>query len=500
MNIFFESIGTLLTTPTYLVMMAAFTALGILFGALPGISVNMALILALPLTYSMDTETAMCVLLACYIGAMSGGLISAIMLNIPGTGSSITTTFDGNPMARQGRGGEAMGIGILTSFVGGALSFILLLFVAPLIAKVALRFGPWEYFAIGVFSITMIVSVSGDSVVKGVLASLIGMAFAMTGADPVNGVSRYNFGFHALDGGIPTTALMCGMFAIPEMLKMVMNLDDTSIEVRQMEPLRGFGISLGDYLRRWKTILRAALIGTYVGILPGVGGSSASLLAYLTEKNRSKHPETFGQGEVDGLIASETSNNACVGGAMIPMLALGVPGSSTAAIVLSALTLHGVQCGPLAFSQDADIIYLIFAIMFVANFFMIAIERVMLNGYLRVLTLPRRIIMVMIMMVCFVGAFSARNNYTDVFVFILGGAAGFFLQKIGIGRAPIVMGYILSGIIESNLARALSISRGSFWAISSRPIAMAFIVLAVFSLVSSLYKSQKRARAQKTAS
>ena len=493
-SVFFSSALELITTPSYIGLMLCFVALGILLGALPGISVNMSLILALPLTYNMQTKTAMCVLLACYVGAMSGGLISAIALNIPGTGSSIATTFDGHPMAQKGQAGKAIGVGILTSFVGGLISFVLLMYIAPLIADIALKFGPWEYFAIGLFSISMIVSVAGDNVVKGVLAALLGMCLACTGTDPVGAVPRYNFGLHALDGGIKITALMCGMFAVPGVIKLALDLDDQSTEVRQLEKLRGFGISMAEYLSRWWNILRSAVIGAYVGLLPGVGGSSASLLAYMTAKNQSKHPETFGTGEIDGLIASETANNACIGGAMIPMLALGIPGSSTAAIVLSALTLHGVQCGPLAFIENTELIYSIFAILMIANIYMLFIERGVLNGYLKVLTAPRRITMVFVMMMCFLGSYSARSNFADVFVFVIGGVLGYFLQKAGIMRAAIILGYILSDIIEDNFVRALSISRGNPARLLKRPIAIAFLVLAVLSFAWSLYKSIKASK------
>lgn len=489
--IFMTSMGELMSNPKYLALMGAFVALGILLGALPGISVNMSLILALPLTYSMDTKTAMVVLLACYVGAMSGGLISAITLNVPGTGSSIATTFDGHPMALRGEAGKAVAVGILTSFVGGGISFVLLMLIAPMIADFALKFGPWEYFAVGIFSITMIINVSGDNLVKGVLASLLGMCLAMTGADPIGMVNRYNFGYHALDGGITTTALMCGMFAVPEVLKLAMSRDENKIEVMQMEKLHGFGIPIFEYLKHWVNILRSAIIGAYVGLLPGIGGSSASLLAYMTAKNQSAHPETFGTGDIDGLIASETANNACIGGAMIPLLALGIPGSSTAAIVLSALTLHGIQCGPLAFSQNADLIYIMFAILIVANVFMLIIERSVLSGYIKVLTAPRRIVMVVVMMMCFMGSYSARSDFADVYVFAIGGTLGYFLQRVGITRAPIILGYILSGIIEENFVRALAISRGNPVKIFSRPIAIAFLVLAVFSFVLSLRKSLK---------
>lgn len=494
-TLFLESLGQLLSTPQYLGLMLVFTALGILFGALPGISVNMSLILALPLTYSMDTKTAMCVLLACYVGAMSGGLISAVLLNIPGTGSSIATTFDGHPMALKGEGGRAVGIGILTSFVGGGISFILLIFIAPLIARVALQFGNWEYFAIGIFSVTMIIAVAGDDIIKGVLASLLGMCIAMTGTAPVDSVIRYNFGIHALDGGITTTALMCGMFAVPELLKLANGRDKGEAHVMQFHDFKGFGISLREYAKHWKNVIRSAVIGAYTGLLPGIGGSSASLLAYLTAKKQSKHPEKYGTGAVDGLIASETANNACIGGAMIPLLALGVPGSSSAAIVLSSLTLHGIQCGPLAFTNHSDLIYMIFAILLVSNCFMLILERCILKGYIKILSAPRIIIMVMVIMMCFMGSYGARNNFTDVFVFAIGGALGYFLQNAGFARAPIILGYILSGIIEENLRRALSISRGNFMAVFNRPIAVIFLGIAVVSFISSIRKSIKTRKA-----
>lgn len=491
---FGSALVTIFTTPTYMFFILAFTALGILLGALPGISVNMTLILALPLTYGMDSETAMAVLISCYIGSLSGGLISAITLNIPGTSTSISTTFDGYPMAERGEAGRAVGVGILTSFVGGTFSYILLLFLAPLMGSVALRFGNWEYFSIGMFSLTMIISIAGDDVWKGVLSSALGMALAMTGPDPVSGILRYDFGLSALAGGVTTTALMCGIFAVPEILKLAEVRDDHQTEIRKVEKFRGYGISAKEYLSHWKNILRSAFIGTYVGVLPGVGAASASLLSYMTAKNQSKHPETFGTGDMDGLIASETANNACMGGAMIPMLALGIPGSAAAAILLSSLTLHNVQCGPLVFSRNTTLVYFVFAVCFVANIVMLIVERVVLNGYIKVLTAPRRIVMVFVFMMCVIGAYSARSNYTDILVFVLGGALGYFMKKAGIPTAPIILGYILSEIIERNFVQAMSLSRGNFMAITNRPIAIVFMILAVVSFISSVRKTIKTGR------
>lgn len=498
-TLFFHSIADLVTNPTYLLLMGAFVLLGILLGALPGVSVNMSLILALPLTYNMDSQTAMCVLLACYIGAMSGGLISAIMLNVPGTGASLTTTFDGHPMAEQGRGSEAIGVGILTSFVGGTLSFVLLIFVAPFLASIAMSFGPWEYFAIGIFSLTMIITVAGDDLVKGILASFFGMLLATTGTAPVDGVVRYSFGLHALDGGVTTTALMCGMFAIPELFKLARNVNDQKIARYGVQKIRGYGIAPKKYLSQWKNILRSSALGAYVGLLPGIGAASASMLSYMTAKNQSKNPEEFGKGSLEGLISSETANNACIGGSMMPMLALGVPGSAASAIVMSALNMHNIQCGPLAFSRHADLIYMIFAICFVANIFMLILERLLMNGYVRILTIDRRIIMVIVIMMCFVGAYCARNNYTDAYMFVIGGVLGYFLQKAGIGRAPIVLGYILCGMVEKNLLQGMGMSRGNFFELFTHPIAVGFLLVAALAMANEIRKRRKKAATQKTA-
>ena len=496
---FGSALFSIFLTPKYLLLILGFTALGVLLGALPGISVNMSLILALPLTYGMDSETAMAVLISCYIGALSGGLISAITLNIPGTTSSIATTFAGKPMADRGEAGRAVGIGILTSFVGGTFSYLLLMFMAPLMGAVALKFGNWEYFSIGIFSLTMIISIAGDDVWKGILSSAIGMALAMTGPDPMSGILRFNFGLRALSGGVTTTALMCGMFAVPELLKLAEERDSPQAEVKQVEKFRGYGISLKEYLSHWKNVLRSALIGTYVGVLPGVGASSASLLSYMTAKNQSKDQEKFLTDGVEGVIASETANNACMGGAMIPMLALGIPGSGAAAILMSALMLHNVQCGPLIFTKNTTLIYFVFAVCFVANFVMLIVERGVLSGYIKVLTAPRRIVMVFVIMMCCIGAYSARSNYVDLYVFAAGGALGYFMKKGGVPTAPIILGYILSHIVERNFVHAMQLSRGQITAIFSRPISVAFLILAAISLFSSIRKTIKASRSRKTA-
>ncbi len=495
--VFLRSIVELLITPRFLLLMAIFVVIGILLGALPGISVNMSLILALPLTYGMDTRTAMVVLLACYNGAQTGGLISAIMLNIPGTSSAMTTTFDGHPMALKGEGGRALGVGILTSVVGGTISFLLLIFLTPVIAKFAINFGPWEYFAIGIFSLTMITAVVGDDMAKGFLAALIGMALAMTGTDSVTNVIRFNFGNHALDGGVTTTALMSGFFAIPELLKLVMKDKDETLEVLKAKKFKGYGISFKEYLSQWKNILRSAFLGAYTGVLPGIGSSAASVLSYSIGKKRNKDGHLWGTGCVSGIIASETANNACIGGALIPMLALGVPGSTSAGILMSSLNLHGITTGPLVFQKEVNLVYMMFAVCFVANFLVLILERLMLNGFIKVLTLPRRIIMVEVMAMCFIGAYSSRSNPTDLIIFVVGGFLGYFLQKAGVKRAPIVLGYILCDIVEKNFRRGMSMTQMNMTPMFTSPIAMAFLLVAAFVMVRTVIQNIKAKKTRK---
>ena len=294
-------------------------ALGIVFGSIPGLSANMAVTLCLPLTYSMDTIPGITLLIALYLGGISGGLISAILINIPGTPASIATCFDGAPLARKGEAGRALGTGILASFVGGLISILLLIFISPQLAKVALKFGPFEYAAVGIFSLTLIASLAGKNLAKGLLSALIGIALATVGAAPIDGAPRFTFGLTSLGKGFDIITIMIGLFAVTEVIETV---EAYAVKSEKIKPLafkmKGLGISIKEFFSHWFGILRAALIGTGIGILPGLGGSTANVIAYSVAQNSSKYPEKFGTGVVDGLIASESSNNATVGGALIP--------------------------------------------------------------------------------------------------------------------------------------------------------------------------------------
>ncbi len=370
---FFEVFSSVMSIEVFLLMLLG-VIVGIIFGAIPGLSATMAVALCLPMTYSMDVIPSMALLCSLFVGGISGGLIPAILINIPGTPSSIATCFDGYPMAQNGQAGKAIGTAVLFSFLGGLLSFFALFFIAPPLAKVAIQFGPYEYFAITFFSLTLISSVSGGSMVKGLISGLIGMGFAMVGPAPIDAYPRFTLGIKGLAGGFNLLTVLIGLFAISEIIKTAENPKGADMGKMQEVHIKGFGISFLEFRKQIVNFFRSSAIGIAMGILPGVGGSTSSILAYLSAKNSSKHPEKFGTGVIDGIVASESANNATIGGAMVPLLTLGIPGESTTAMLLGAFMLHGLTPGPLLFTNNAKLVYSIFAILMIANVIMLILE------------------------------------------------------------------------------------------------------------------------------
>lgn len=337
--------------PTSLLLMAAGVAVGIIFGSIPGLSAAMAVALFLPLTFSMTPSMGMNLLVAVYIGGISGGLISAILLNMPGTASSIATCFDGHPMAKKGEAGKALGYGIVFSFLGSVFSFLVLTFCAPLLADIALKFTPAENFGISFFALTMVAVLASGSMVKGVLAGMLGLIFALVGMAPIDGTPRFTFGSSSLMAGFDTLPTLIGIFAISEILITAESMGNGKVEAMKMKPIKGFGFTWKEFVYQIPNAIRSALIGTGIGILPGIGGSTSGMLSYVTAKNMSKHPDEFGKGCPDGIVATETANNATIGGAMIPLLVLGIPGDGVTAMMLGGFLIHGLSAGPLLLSK-----------------------------------------------------------------------------------------------------------------------------------------------------
>jgi putative tricarboxylic transport membrane protein len=453
--------------------------MGIIFGGTPGISTSMGIALMLPITFRMPLILSVATILGLYIGGTSGGLITAILLNIPGTSASIATTWDGHPMARNGEAGKALGIGILYSFIGGMLSLIILFVMAPALARIALKFSAIEYLAISIFSLTLITSVSGKSLAKGLVSATLGVIFTTFGAAPVDGVLRFTFGYHGLDAGFQLLPVLVGIYAVAEILKVAeKNIPLPAIHDYKMH---GFGISWKEFWGQFVNMVRSTLIGTGVGILPGIGGGVSNIVAYTAAKNQSRYPEKFGTGVIDGIVASETANNAVTGGALIPLLTLGIPGDAGTAMLLAALMVQGVIPGPMLFRTNIRLIYAIFAIMITANLIMLVVEFFGLPLFLKVLVVPKHILFPVVLAMCAVGAYASNNRVFDVWSIIIFAVVGYGMSKFRYPVSPFILGYILGSIFELNLRRALMITRGNYLAFFSKPIAAgAFIVTALF--------------------
>lgn len=466
--------------------------LGIIFGAIPGLSATMAVVLFLPMSFGMKPINGISLLIGLYLGGISGGLISAILLKIPGTPSSIATVFDGGPMADKGEAGRALGAGILYSFIGGLLSIFALMFISPYLAKITLKFTPAEYFSIAIFSLSIIASLSGKSILKGALGGILGIALSMVGMAPLDSYTRYTFGNTQLLSGFDIVVILIGIFAVTDIIINGFGRKTLADKWAKKEySLKGFGVTWQEFKEQFVNMIRSSLIGIGIGILPGIGGSTAGLLAYTAEKNSSKYPEKFGTGIVDGVIASETANNAVIGGSLIPLLTMGIPGNTVTAIFLGGLMIHGISPGPLIFIKSGDIMYGIFTALFIANIFMLVFERAGLKWFVRLLDIPKHILLPIIMVMCAVGAFSTANRIFDVLGIFIFGMVGLLFKTMQIPSTPLIIGFILGPMAEENLRRALMATGGNWSVFVTRPISAVFLLLAFASIFMSLKREYK---------
>jgi len=476
--------------PTSLLFMIAGVAIGIVFGSIPGLSASMAVALMLPLTFSMEASLGMNTLVAVYIGGISGGLISAILLNMPGTASSIATTFDGYPMAQKGEAMRALGIGIVFSFLGSLFSFFILSFFAPMLADVALKFTPVENFGICFFALTMVAILSSGKMVKGLLAGMLGLVFAMVGMAPIDGTPRFTFGSTELMAGFNQLSTLIGIFAVADILKSAESMNAKGIQTIPVTKVKGFGFSMKEFVSWLPGALRAAIIGTGIGILPGIGGSTSGMLAYVTAKNMSKHPETFGKGEPEGIVATECANNATIGGAMIPLLVLGIPGDGVTAMMLGGFLIDGLSAGPLLFVKNADVVYGIFAACMVCDLIMLVVEWTCIKGFVQVLKVPKHILLPLILVLCAVGAYATNNRVFDAQAIVLFGVIGYLYHKFGLATTPFVLCFLVGNMTETYLRRGI-MSYKSFGAFFARPIFDVFWFIACGVLIWSVYKEIK---------
>lgn len=482
-----EGLLSVLNLPSFGIMFLG-TVIGIIFGSIPGLTSTMAVALCLPLTFGMSPLNGIALLISLYVGGTSGGLISAILLKIPGTPSSVATTFDGVPMADRGEASKALGIGIFYSFWGTILSILALIFIAPSLAKIALKFGPYEYFAICLFALTMIIGMVGDSPLKGLMSAILGVTLSLAGIASIGGASRFTFGLADMENGFELLPVLIGLFAISEIFKIAASGLPKQGTLIPDYKLKGFGVSWQEFKDQFVNFIRSALIGIGIGILPGIGGATSNIVAYSVAKQQSKHPEKFGTGCIDGIVASETSNNASIGGALIPLLTLGIPGDTVTAMILGGLTLHGIQPGPLLFRNSGVLVYGIFAAFFVSTVMMLIIEYGGLRAFVKILSVPKHLLLPVIIIFCVVGTYGTNHRIFDIWTALIFGVIGYFLSRHKFPQAPIILGFVLAPIIEENLIRGMQYSNNNFMKFFSSPIALVFFLLTIFVLVFTIFK------------
>jgi putative tricarboxylic transport membrane protein len=440
----------------------------------------MAIAILLPLTFNMPPATGLSMLASLYMGAMYGGSIAAILINTPGTPAAAATVLDGYPMAQQGRAGKALGISLFASLVGGLLSSIALLTIAPILGGVALQFGPVELFAVAVLGITIIGSLSQGSAIKGLLSGVVGLLLATIGMDPITGSARFTFGILNLYSGVSFTVALIGLFSIPQAIRLIEKDEKAQAVINsfkdKMLP------TLAEIKQIGVTVIRSSFIGIFTGIIPGTGGDTACWFGYNEAKRFSKNRDNFGKGDIEGVAASEAANNAVVGGALIPTLTLGIPGSSATAIIMGALMVHGIMPGPTLMTEYADVTYTLIWALLISNFAMFLEGLLFTKAAIHVTRVPNKVLAPIIIILCVIGAFAINNSFFDVYMMLIFGLLGYFMDKIGMPTAPMVVGLILGQMLNVSLHQSLMISGGSWLIFFSNPISTVLLIIAAISV------------------
>ena len=485
----------ILLDPLVLTLIVAGTIGGVLVGALPGLSSSMAIALLLPFSLYLEPIPAIALLSALYCAGTFGGSITAILINAPGAPPAAATAFDGFPMAQRGEAGRALGMAAFASTIGGIFSVIVLLFGAPLLARIAYGFGPPEYFALALLGLSMLAVIGSHSPVKNLIGGCLGLFVATIGVDLTTGVERFTFGIPALYDGISFIPVLIGLFAVTEALSQAGHLGAR---------LERIGISAtrlpsrADFQKVKGTILRSSCIGTFIGVLPAEGATVAAMIGYNEAKRWSKEPDSFGRGAIEGIAGPEAANNAATGGAMVPTLALGIPGSATAAVIMGGLQVHGLRPGPFLFEEQPALLYGIFFSMLLANILFLVLGLLGAKLFARVTYVPQAFLWPTVLALCLVGAYGVQQSMVDVWVMLIAGLIGFVLKRHGFGAAPIIMGLVLGGLVETSLAQSMILFDQRWSGFLTRPIALAFFVLALGSILQAPARALIQRRAQRT--
>ena len=465
--------------PGVLIYIVCGTVLGAVFGALPGVSSAMATMLALPFTYSMQALPAIAFLVTVYCAAITGGSITAVLFRIPGTPSSACTCLDGYPMLERGEAGKALGISLITSAIGGIFSSFVMMLCTKQLAAMALKFGPTELFAVAFMGLSVMTALDAGNSLRTVISGLIGLGLACVGIDPIQGFNRLTFGSIQLMNGIEMIPVMVGLFATVEVVKQLAKRRtmDTSKITNTNTQIRGLGLWGMKF-----TILRSAIIGTVVGILPGAGATIASFLSYAAEVKLSKEPETYGKGNPRGVAASETANNAASGGSMVPLLSMGIPGGNAAAVMMAAMTIKGVQMGPLLLRTQPMFLSTVFATQIVTGILMVIVSVVIAKVFTKILDIPYSFLGTTILMLSIIGAFATNNNITNVLIMAVATVMGVLFSKYKFSASALVLGLVLGEICESNLRRGVLLSK-SVAGFFSSPITAVLLGFSVIMLL-----------------
>lgn len=490
MDNFIQALTTLMQ-PSHLAVLLLCSFVGIILGAIPGLTGSMGMTIILPLTFGLSTTISFAMLIGMWIGGTSGGFIAATLLGIPGAPSSIATCFDAYPMCKKGQAYRALAIGIVASFLGTFFSATIAMLVTPFIADLALMLGPWEYFSLCFCALTMVSSLVKGNIFKGFMGCFIGLLLCCVGMSPLDGAYRFTFGSAHLTGGIDMLAIMLGLYAIKQIIGDFARGQQSLAKVDKVAG-RGLSVVFKDLIDNIGTVVRSFLLGLWIGFLPGMGSGLSNMVAYANAKSSSKYGDQFGTGHPGGIWASETSNNASIGGAVIPMIALGIPGDTVTALLLSGLTIHGLQAGPLFMQNNGDLAYLIFVAIILSAILVLIQQLAGIHLFPKLLSLPSNYLYAVIIAMCFVGAFMSTNTMFNVVMMLVMVLLGLLLEYCEIPLSPLILAYILGPNLETYFRRGISYGEHGVWEFFLHPVSCVFLLIALATVVFSVIGARKK--------
>ncbi|WMM32731.1 tripartite tricarboxylate transporter permease [Shouchella clausii] len=467
--------------------------LGTIIGMIPGLGPISAIAIMIPITYGMNPTIALVMMAGVYYGSMYGGSTSSILLNAPGVAGTVAAAFDGYPMAKQGKAGKALAISAICSFVGGTVSVVLLMLFAPMLASVAIYFGPPEYFALMLLGLTAIASLSDGSTLKALTSAVLGFIVVTIGIDSQTGTTRFTFGSVNLLDGIDFLIIALGVFAIAEVCFLILNRKESMSGFKNIGSLK---LSKSDFKEMKGPMTRQSLLGFLLGILPGAGATISSFIAYISEKRLAKKPEEFGKGSIKGLAAPETANNAATSGAFVPLLSLGIPGSGTTAVMLGAFLVLGVQPGPLLMTENPTVFWGVIASMYIGNVFLLILNLPLIPYFVKILAVPRPLLISLVIVFSMVGVYAVSFSTFDLYLLVLFGILGYLMRIFAFPAAPFILAFILGGMMEQMLRQSLTISDGSFMIFLQSPLAVSLFALTLIALIFPEWRKRRANRKQ----